>query len=113
MNPKNKELIERLIDNTDQGKLQWEKTNRSAQFMACMSKVDILVMHDLSLNKITYTFAIETKEGSTIDFIKASEKESTIFVSDDFILLSNIYEKARRNALNIDKTIDDILGELN
>lgn len=115
MNPKNKELIERLIDNTDQEKLHWEETAFPGKFIAHMSKVDIVVSYEFNrtYNKHEYAFAIETKDGSLIDRIKASEKDSTVFVGDDFILLSNIYEKARRKALNIDKTIDDILGELN
>ena len=109
MHSKNEALINRLIEKTDAGELNWETTSRSMQFTLSMASNQLIIERISAPSGIRYKFAILNEDGSEID----SLTKSTSAADHDLSLLRNLYELARRNANHIDTTIDNLLNELN
>lgn len=109
MHTKTKELIERLIEKTESGDINWNATSRPMQYSLSMSSNQVLIERIANMGVIKYKFSILDAQGGDIDSIT---KQSSSPSAPDAYLLKDLYEAARRNANRIDETIDRLLDEL-
>lgn len=118
MQLKVKELIQKLISNTNEGKLQWEITSRENQYSLSMNTNQVIINYSNiylvgpSETVREYEFCILDFMGQPVEKISERENLSSFSQSDDFEIMANLYETARRNAHNVDETIDSLLKEL-
>lgn len=120
MHSKNEQLVHRLIEVTQSGKLTWEPDAKPATYVTSMINVKLsisvatMVSIDDLFGKKTYTFIISDLNNEEIDSVTAVQSKSKDpFEVTDYELLGDLHETARRSAKNIDQTIDNILEALN
>lgn len=109
MHTKNQQLIERLIERTESGDINWNATSRPMQYSLSMSSNLVIIERIANMGVIKYKFSILDSQGGDIDTITV---QSTPSPTADTVLLRSLYETARRNANHIDETIDRLLDEL-
>ena len=107
-----RELIDKIIERTNEGKIKWETTSDSLKFLCKIGDRTVVVYSyvynfnptGMDLNCIS--FEILDFFGEKIDGIYVDESEL------DFAKMTDLYDMARRNALRIDQTIRDLLDAL-
>lgn len=111
MNPKDAQLIKRLIEKTNAKEITWTTTSKPMQFALSLSSNQLLIERmPPTISSTRYKFSILDNNGMDIESIV---KTGTVSSQDpDFIAFRNLFEAARRNANAIDDTIDNILDEL-
>lgn len=109
MHTKTKELIERLIEKTESGDINWNATSRPMQYSLSMSSNQVLIERISNMGVIKYKFSILDAQGGDIDIITT---QSDIAPTPDTLRLRKLYEAAHINANRIDETIDRLLDEL-
>lgn len=112
MNPKDEQLIKRLIEKTNAKEITWLSTSKPMQFSLSMTANQLLIERIAqALSTIRYKFTILDNDGAEIESIIKSSTSSA--ADSGYVALRTLYEAARRNANNIDDTIDNLLHELN
>lgn len=107
-----RELIDKIIERTYDGKIKWETTSDRNKYLCKIGDKTIIVRsytyNDNAelIDTQCISFEILDILGEKIDGIYIDENES------DFIKMTSLYDMARRNALNIDRTIRDLLDAL-
>jgi hypothetical protein len=105
-NPKDQELLNRLIEASGpEGKCEWLPTAYSNIFMSSvMGKYSFQILQDklFGPDDESYRLTIFDKDGAEIHSVNFT----------DYAELKALFDLARRRALKIDNTIDDILGNL-
>lgn len=108
------EIVSALTRGTKEGKLEWQKTEREKEYMVKLDHgiitVDNWSGYDEetgdSYNLVDVGFL--SKNGEVIDRVSFNQDSSR----NDYQELINLHEAARRNNLKVDKTLDEILGEI-
>lgn len=107
-----RELIDKIILRTSEGKIKWETTSDKNKFL-CRISLKTIVVHsyvyynqESDSNLQSISFEILDLMGEKIDGIYVDESEP------DYIKMTDLYDMTRRNALNIDRTIRDLLDAL-
>jgi|SRR5579864_1480671 len=99
---KDHDLVNRLLTAARDGKTEWLPTAYENVFTTSLSgKYSFQVRHNF-LSTPHFYLSIHDEEGKVIHNL----------TSDDYPDLEELHELARRRALKIDNTIDDILTEL-
>ena len=99
--PKDIDLINRLCDATQSGELEWKPTAYPERYVAAVKGVyTLLIFRDLERDSFGLTLH------------DASGREVHTIKSVDVSRVEELFDMARRGALNVDGTIDEILGEL-
>lgn len=107
-----RELINKIIERTNEDKIKWEPTSDSQKFLCKISSKTVVVRSYVYLNPeigqdlSCVSFEILDIMGELIDGVYVDETES------DYVKMSDLYDMARRNALRIDQTIRDLLDAL-
>ncbi len=98
MKQKDVALVEYILANTRNGKLRWEPTASKNTFLVAL--------------RGNYTAQIEYHDqGHDELFLRNNAGEVILrLAGDDDSRINTIFELARRNAYNVDKAIDEILG---
>lgn len=107
MNDKINDLIKKLKVNTESGKIEWQKTSRSGEFMVSLG------------NGAVSADRWEDSEGEYVDFrilnINGDEIGTWIFSkeeTDGYKKLLNLHNAIKSKYLKIDETLDGLLDEL-
>ena len=95
MAKKTDDLVERLIEKTRTGDVEWEAAERESTFLTTFSKSTVRIDSDGE-------FFIFNEGGELIEHVEPSEVYP----------YSTLYEAARRQVLNVDSFIDGIMDEL-
>ena len=115
MDPKIAKTIETLIKGTERRTLNWERAQeRRAEFRLNLKHGWITV------GKWNWTDQEEGSQGQSVDITFANPQGETIdtFTYNtqdspaDYTFLVRLHDAARRNALKVDESLSDILGEL-
>ncbi|MBM4326836.1 MAG: hypothetical protein FJ118_06690 [Deltaproteobacteria bacterium] len=107
-----KELVMKLHARTQQGEIPWETTAGPDTFQVAFPDYSVSLSLDEDGWKVTYVLSIRNDQGNIIEVIR-SDMEGEI--SDEYGLqkaMKELYEQARRQALGVEKAIDDLLGHL-
>ncbi|MEW6530858.1 MAG: hypothetical protein AB1473_08495 [Thermodesulfobacteriota bacterium] len=106
------ELVKRLHLRTQQGEIHWESTASPDTFQVAFPDYSVsLSSHEEHWNVI-YILAIHNDQGNIIEVIRSDMGGDA---SDEYGLqetMKELYELARRQALGVEKVIDDLLGHL-
>ncbi len=95
------ELVTKLIERTQQGKVDWHPTSTKLQYTASFGgNYTVIVDKDFQQDK--FWLSIQNEEGVAIH---------QIFGSQDY-RIPELFFAARRKALNVDQAITDILKDL-
>ena len=106
------QLIVRLTELTDHGRLTWEETADEDTFLASVGKFVVTLGKENREDSWGNThenlqFKILDAAGKTLD-----EASSDGQVLHDSQRLSGLYELARRSALHVDEALSDLLASL-
>jgi hypothetical protein len=106
-------LLEKTYQKTIEGKLIWEVTGRDNAFQAALP-TGAFEIRKQSVQNIDYiNFSIYNANGDLIESIDENQIHVTINDISGAFFLDRLFTAVRSKALNIDKTIDDILNDLN
>ena len=105
-------LARKLLEQTRAGKLSWSDTDTEDQFLYSGSVSGVLIDKYSS----RYELALLNARGTLVERIVANAPEVDGGVSAAeaalFDLFEDLYEAARREALNVDKIIDSLINDI-
>jgi len=106
------QLVTRLTELTESGKLSWEETADEHTFLASVGKFVVTLGEVPEYLRIDeegpfprYRFKILDETGKTID-------EASGTPGENWTRLSHLHELARRSALHVDEALSDLLSSL-
>lgn len=102
------EIIPKLIERTDQDKLPWQTTADEETFVAVVGNLSV----SIAPRGYHYFFQVLNEEGREIEHLYTAlvdDIEAQIELQE---MLSDLYGKAKRNALQVDSKLDELLTEL-
>ena len=106
-------VLDRLLDRTIEGKLEWEKTANRNTFLAVLQESTIAISQDFEADaefpSVSYTFDFRNENGEIVESIDVfdSVEEREIFEK-----ANQIFDLARQQSSTVDKTLDHILEQL-
>ena len=107
-------VLDRILEKTGLGKLEWETTANRNTFLAVLQDSAISITQDYD----TYDEQFSAGEFFTLDFrnengdIVESIDIYNSEVGENFEKAKQVFELARQRSLKIDKTLDHILEQL-
>jgi hypothetical protein len=109
------ELAEQLLRKTLAGDISWSETDKPMDFLYSgpNSSVSIYRVPQLAISG-QYILTVFNWRGTELGVLRSGyvTKEDTRMEAEWNETLSNLYEEARKNALNIDKVLDTLLTDL-
>ena len=96
-------ILDRLHQLTSEGKIAWERTADPMTYSAVLGNSSAVV--DKEPFDLIFNFKLLNSSGNDIESLN-----STQF---DHLLIEQLWDMARRRALNIDAELDNVLVELN
>lgn len=106
--PKRELLVSKLVEKSRDDELSWEEgTGKDSVFVSFKTSSVTILKGRAWNNDICYTFVVRDAAGETVDRFDADDL-SRVTIGQ----VSELYEKAWRQVKEADKTIDDILKEL-
>lgn len=104
------ELAGRLLSLTRQGKIHWSQGEASSyEYSTATSSV--LVSNDDEDGRHPFTLEVYNDSGNVVDQLKTGYTATHMaYAWND--LIEELYTVARRDALDIDKVLDEILAQL-
>lgn len=110
------DLINRLYDKTISEELKWEETGKENSFQVSFSNFTLRINDERVLFMLGrplgtrggYLLDIHNWQGNLIETINSSDFEGSNIEEK----MKTIYEEARRQVMNVDKAIDELLEEL-
>jgi hypothetical protein len=105
-NPKFLELLERVQRSTLKGSLRWEPALSKEAYSADLGKAVLTLGYSIGYGPRTYYAMLEDQSGTPLERLWESEEDS------HFEFLGDLYELARRKALNVDALLDDLIKDV-
>jgi len=100
-------FISSLLKKTKESQVNWQPTSSQYAFIVTEEDVSITISSDSDEFNREYTsLTIRDKSGKVIDNISIDENEK------DYLVLSDLFNEARRKANNVDETIDKLIKKL-
>ncbi|MGE5270661.1 MAG: hypothetical protein ACM3JG_13420 [Thiohalocapsa sp.] len=117
MTTKYLQLLDRLIQKTDAGELAWEETAAGDAFQVSFPNYAVILSEAETPTTIDYVVELVNADGRIIDRFSDVTLERTDPSSQrggprHFDRMKALFEVARRQALGVDKALDEILREL-
>jgi hypothetical protein len=103
-------LVDKLIDLSGQGKVNWQETADDDTFLASVAKF-VVTIDKPGQNE--YCFTVADQAGKTLEEVreKYADDEYT-YPSKDYTSLAKLHELARRAALNVEGALSEMLSSL-
>jgi hypothetical protein len=108
------DLVQRLIDRTDEGKVNWEITADKGIYQAAFPNYSVRLFTRRNYgydDSVDYVMTIHDETGEMIDEITDVGLRDSGF-DDAYKRMVHLYNEARRKAVGVEKVIDDLLSEL-
>jgi hypothetical protein len=112
---KRRQLVKRLLDSTHSGQTTWEVTGDDNAFLTSFPNysIRIIFLHPGNQPDPDYYLQIINQDSQLIEEFSDTELGSDMNnIRESFRMMRDMYNTARRNALGVDKAIDDILEAL-
>ena len=108
------ELVKRLYEQTDKGKVVWEKTPDKKTFQASFPTHAIRISVKDFFGDAVYEVSIYDKEGDMVERIETNSvwESTTSLPAEMSPIVADLYSRARRMALDVDQTLDTLLQTL-
>lgn len=101
------QLIDKLMDKTGEGQLDWRETAWSETFQVSFTNYSITLSQVHANGTLGYVDHILNYEGRTVDSFSDDDLKP-----EGLDRMAELYQKARRRALNADNALDEILSQL-
>jgi hypothetical protein len=110
---KYKQLIERLLAKTDKNELDWKEAALPNTFQVSFADYSVTI-RETPNNKgdVDYYISILNSEGETVDSVSDVHLDGTQGAGYYFRSMGELFQNARRQALGVDKALNQILDEL-
>ena len=95
-------IVDRLLKKTTSRDLEWEKTANLGVFQVALTDYTVLIEH---IEAGMYILTIVDGDGIVIEHVRPVD----LAIGSE---LSQIYDGARRTALNVEEALNDLLEEL-
>ena len=104
------EFIQQINYHTKNEAIKWHQTQQSDIFQAFFPNHSVQITYEKLIypTKTKYYLSIYNEEGELIEDI--SEDDTSI--DNTNLLLAEVYQTARRQAMGLDQAINDILSDL-
>lgn len=110
------ELLKRLYARTEQGAVNWYKTDQEEVYLAQFPEYDIQILQRwLDENEDTYDtyLSILDKNGVLLEsFSDTMISQSESIGSDAFLFMRDLFSMARRIALGVEQALDNLIEYL-
>jgi RecA-family ATPase len=101
-------IIKKLYDKTMRGEIQWEKTNEGDVFQKSFSSYSVrLSFYDSTAGITYYRVSVFDANGELLEQVTDSQLGEEF--ENAYDTLSMLYVTARRQAMGVEKALDDIL----
>lgn len=109
------QLVERVHRQTVADSLQWEATEKEGVFQAAFTDYALRLSarpHRTGSNDLDYTLTIYNDSGVVIEDITDTELDEDEVGYKPYQVMKETYDRARGQAMGIDKALDDLLRYL-
>lgn len=106
------ELLSRLLDLTEKGRISWQETSRTGVFQTAFSSYSVQIQEyfDQEVEREFTILELYNQEGKIVDGISTGELSSVHpEVSGNLYAL---FKEARRNARGLEDALNSVLGDL-
>lgn len=112
--PKLARMVSEIHRRTSGGSMRWEETSTENTFQVALANYTLRISQITSNyeDDISYYFAITDEKGREIEGLSPGDFDQTELGKRPHVVLKEIYEGARRMALGVEKSLDDILSQL-
>lgn len=107
-------LVDRLIDRTEDGKVDWEPTETDGEFLAAFPSYAVRLHkrpNRQSPSQDDYIVTIYDDFGAVVESVDDMQLREQ-GMDDPYGRLKVMYEKVRRKAMGVDEAIDQLLDFL-
>ena len=107
-------LVQKLIERTNQGKVNWEPTANAGTFQAAFPSYSVHIFKHKNFDydqTEDYFITLHDQEGEMIDEISDNQLKDTGF-ENAYQRVAHLYNEARRKAMGVNQVIDDLLSQL-
>lgn len=101
------QLIEQLHTRTMDGKVRWEQTERKDVYQAAFPNYALRIATQGNVNNPDYVLTIYNEEGGIIEDVSDVDLQEDL--DNSLETMRGIYEAARREAMGIEKALNDLL----
>ncbi len=108
-------LAQLIYEKTKHGDIKWEATAEEGTFQASLANYSILIKRlsaaslmpaNVLLNPTYFTIQICNEQGQVIEELSQNEATAADFK------IAELFELARRMAMDVEKALDDLIGTL-
>lgn len=103
---KDRNFVDFLVEATRSGKLKWEATADVNEFAA-----GVKGKYKAIVAQRTRSSGFETYVDEQLTLRNVDDRELIDINSNEYRSVRDLYELARRNALNVDAALDEIMGD--
>lgn len=103
-------IVEKLIEKTGRGELEWQVTERKDTYQVVLARFAVRIFSregELGLDIVVQVF---NQDGVIVE--EASDPDMVGFLDEPFGRMSELLEDARRSAMGVDAALDALLREL-
>ncbi|MGD9616870.1 MAG: hypothetical protein AB7H90_17300 [Alphaproteobacteria bacterium] len=113
-NNKYTQILHLLVEQTDNGKLDWKETGNESAFLVSFPNYSLMLSEKKARDSDMpdYVISIINSEGKTVDEFSDVSLGTEYSGEDFFRLMRELFNKARRRALGVDEALNDILAHL-
>jgi len=113
MSDKTYQIIEKVKEMTEAGKIEWEPTEKDDAFQASFADFTIRILliptrHAAEGNDVV--FEIYNSNGNLVE--SADDVDMGAYYSDSYADMNEFYDTARGYALGVEQTLDSIIETL-
>ena len=102
-----RDIIPKLLERTDQAKINWRPTVSEDTFAAVIGNWSVSISLPPHIGGRTINLRIHDNEGQLLEQLAATPSDALMYPR-----LRRLHEKAKRNALGIDRQLEGLLAEL-
>jgi hypothetical protein len=98
-------LVRLLVERTKAGEIRWEETPTMNTFQCSVSNYSVLISQRsfVDISGMVQTLTVCNEEGKIIEEVDGEELRS------EGVQLRELFELARRNAMGVEKALDEML----
>jgi hypothetical protein len=102
------DLARKLVELTDQGKVQWQETAKENTFLTPVAKSVVIIGRVGPEDQASYHLNIANHEGTVVEEVN----EFGPSTSDSYQRLKSLYESARGSAFDVRQIVAEMLSSL-
>jgi hypothetical protein len=113
------QLADKIEERSAAGTLHWEQTAESNEFQTTLASFVVRIACYRGNDGIDYAIRLIGSDGIELDSVTdveltklARKSPRDAFPKSGFEVMESIFKNAKRQALGVDKALDDILSEL-